>query len=132
MIHEERKKKDLRTFGLLVGGIFTVIGLWPLVLRDEEPRIWALSVGLGLSALAVTLPQSLKKVHWIWMTVGHALGWVNTRILLGVIFYGLVTPMGVVMRLFGWNPMRLEMEPQRNTYRVVQMPRPSSHMTRQF
>jgi hypothetical protein len=43
--------------------------------------------------------------HNGWMKVAHVLGWVNTRILLGVMFYGIFTPFGVVMRLFGRNPM---------------------------
>jgi hypothetical protein len=132
MVHEEQKTKEFRTFGLLVGGVFSVIGLWPVVFRQEPARIWALGIGLGLIILAVIAPRSLKQTHRVWMRIGHALGWVNTRVLLGVIYYGLLTPMGITMRLFGWDPMRLRFEPKRTSYRVVRMPRSRSHMTRQF
>lgn len=132
MTHAQREQKELRTFGLLVGGIFTVIGLWPVVFGDGAPRIWAVSVGLGLVVLALIVPRSLKRVHRIWMTIGHVLGWINTRILLGVVFYGLLTPMGLLMRVFGWDPLHLSFEPRKSTYRVLRSPRPASHMTRQF
>jgi hypothetical protein len=66
------------------------------------------------------------------MTLGHVLGWINTKIILGVVFYGLFTPMGLVMRLLGNDPMRQRLEPEAASYRVVRQARPSAHMTRQF
>jgi Saxitoxin biosynthesis operon protein SxtJ len=126
------KTKELRTFGLMVGGIFLILGLWPVLWRAEEPRLWALVLGILLVVLGFSLPRSLKRAHKVWMFVGHVLGWINTRIILGVVFYGLITPMGLVMRLFGWDSMRRTLVPQADTYRVVRRPRPPSHMTRQF
>jgi hypothetical protein len=87
---------QLRKFGLLVGGIFCAIGLWPAVIRGAGPRSWALIVGVLLLVPALLAPRVLAPVYRIWMTVGEALGWINTRILLGVVFYGLITPMGLI------------------------------------
>jgi hypothetical protein len=87
---------------------------------------------VGLIVPALTVPRILAPVHRIWMTIGDALGWVNSRILLGLVFYGLVTPMGLVMRLRGRDPMRRRFEPRADSYRVLRQPRPGSHMTRQF
>ena len=91
--------KDLRQFGLLVGGVFAVIGLWPLVFRNESPRLWAMILGSLLIVLGAIAPQSLKQVHSGWMKIGHILGSINTKIILGIIYYLLITPMGLVMRL---------------------------------
>ena len=124
--------KELRMFGLMVGGIFSIIGLWPVLVRSESPRIWAISVGSALVGLGLALPSSLKHVHRIWMKIGHALGLINTRILLGVIFFGLITPMGVVMRLFGKDSMHRVLAPEANTYRVIRPPRSRFHMRNQF
>jgi Saxitoxin biosynthesis operon protein SxtJ len=78
------------------------------------------------------LPRSLTYVHRVWMAAGEALGWVNTRIILSVIFYGLVTPMGIIMRRFGRDPMQRRFEPGVATYRVPKAARSGAHMTRQF
>ena len=125
-------KRQLRRFGLLVGGIFAAIGLWPVLFRAEGPRLWALALGVALVAAALVLPHSLTRVYRAWMTAGEGLGWINTRILLSVIYYGLVTPMGIVRRRFGRDPMQRRFEPGVATYRVPKPSRPAVHMTRQF
>ena len=125
-------KKQLRSFGLIVGGIFAVIGLWPAVFRADGPRLWALALAVVLVVPALVLPRSLTHVHRAWMAAGEVLGWINTRIILSVIFYGLVTPMGIVMRRFGHDPMRRRFEPEAATYRVPKPARAAGHMTRQF
>ena len=125
-------RKELRQFGLLVGAIFTVIGLWPLVFRDEPLRLWAVGLGGLLIAVGGLLPQLLAPVHTGWMWVGHILGWINTRILLSIVFYALVTPIGLVFRLMGKDTMRRAFDETSTTYRVVRSPRPHSHMKYQF
>jgi hypothetical protein len=124
--------KELRSFGLIVGGIFSVIGLWPLVFRGESPRVWAIALGVGLIGLGIVIPWSLKQVYKAWMLIGHALGWINTRILLGVIFYGLITPMGLFLRLLGKDAMRRVLVQEALSYRVPRSPRSHAHMKNQF
>ena len=124
--------KELRQFGLLVGGVFAVIGLWPVVFRGESPRLWAMVLGGLLMVLGGTVPQSLKQVHRGWMKVGHVLGAINTKIILGIVYYGLITPMGLVMRFMGKDPMHRVLDKKVITYRVVRAPRPRQHMRNQF
>jgi Saxitoxin biosynthesis operon protein SxtJ len=125
-------RKELRQFGLVVGAVFTVIGLWPLVFRGEPLRFWALGIGGLLIVFGGILPQVLRPIHKGWMWVGHILGWINTRILLGIVFYALVTPIGLVFRLMGKDTMRQTFAETSTTYRVVRSPRPHSHMKYQF
>ena len=54
--------KELRMFGLMVGGIFSIIGLWPVLVRSESPRIWAISVGSALVGLGLALPSNTSIV----------------------------------------------------------------------
>ncbi len=131
-LSQQPTTKDLRQFGLLVGGVFAVIGLWPLVFRSESPRFWAMSVGGLLIVLGAIAPQSLKQVHGGWMKVGHVLGSINTRIILGIIYYLLITPMGLIMRLMGKDPMHRTLAKNTDTYRIVRPPRPRQHMRNQF
>ncbi|WP_455245774.1 SxtJ family membrane protein [Petrachloros mirabilis] len=124
--------KELRSFGLLVGGLFSVIGLWPAVVHGDDFRAWAVILGGLLMAGGGIHPRLLAPIHKGWMRVGHVLGWVNTRILLGVVFYGLVTPIGVVLRMMGKNTMQQAFVDGESTYRVVRPSRPPSHMKNQF
>ena len=125
--------KQLRNFGLMVAGIFAAIGLWPALIRGDDPRLWALVLASLLVIPALVVPMSLGSVYRGWMTVGYVLGWINTRAILGVIFYGLFTPIGMVRRfLLAKDSMHRRFEPEADTYRVVRQPRPSSHMRRQF
>src|SRR5918996_5661343 len=119
--------KKLRSFGFLVGGIFALLGLWPLVF-GKEARLWAVIPAAILISLAFLLPKSLGPIYRVWMKIGHVLGWINTRIILGVVFYGMFVPMGFIMRLRGKDPMRRRYEPDANTYRVPRQPRDASHM----
>ena len=132
MEHVEVTKKTLRQFGLMVGGIFLLIGLWPFVWRQEPVRIWAVVPGSLLAVAGLMMPGVLRQVYKGWMLVGHVMGWLNTRIILGILFYGIVTPMGLVMKLTGRDPMRREFEPEAQTYRVIRQPRPASHMKNMF
>lgn len=130
--NQQPTTKDLRQFGLLVGGVFSVIGLWPLVFRSESPRFWAIILGSLLIVLGATVPQSLKQIHRGWMKIGHVLGSINTRIILGIIYYLLITPMGLVMRLMGKDPMHRALAHGVDSYRIVRAPRPRQHMRNQF
>ena len=131
-INQQPTMRDLRQFGLLVGGVFAVIGLWPVVFRSESPRLWATTLGILLIVLGAIAPQSLKQAHKGWMKVGHVLGSINTKIILGIIYYLLITPMGLVMRLMGKDPMHRALAQDTDTYRIVRSPRSRHHMRNQF
>jgi hypothetical protein len=132
MENVEVTNKILRQFGLMVGGVFFVIGLWPFLWRQEAIRDWAVVSGALLSVAGLAVPATLKHLYQGWMWVGHVMGWVNTRIILSVLFYGIVTPMGLVMKLTGRDPMCRGFEPDAQTYRVIRQPRAAAHMKNMF
>jgi saxitoxin biosynthesis operon SxtJ-like protein len=125
-------KRELRSFGLLVGSVFGVIGVWPALFRGEPLRLWAAALGGALIFVGVVLPKALAPIHKGWMWLGHILGWINTRILLGIVFYGLITPIGIAFRLMGKDTMRRAFVQDCPTYRVCRKPRPRGHMRYQF
>ena len=132
MEREEITKTTLRQFGLLVGGVFLLIGLFPFVWRQDPVRVWAVGLGTLLAATGFATPGLLREPYRGWMFIGHALGWINTRIILGVLFYGIITPMGVIMKLIGRDPMRRGFDPDAATYRVTRPSRPATHMKNMF
>jgi len=125
-------RAQLRNFGLIVGGIFGAIGIWPTIVRGGNTRLWMVGLAVALVLPALVAPQALTLPHRAWMALGNVLGWVNTRVVLGLIFFGLITPMGLVLRLTRRDPMRRAFDPNAITYRVPQRPRPGAHMMRQF
>lgn len=128
----EVTRKDLRSFGLIVGGVFAVIGLWPVIWRGDDYRVWALALAVLLIAPALVFPAVLKPLHRVWMKLGEILGWINTRLILGAIFFGVVTPMGLIRRLLGKDSMGRQRSADAESYRVPRSARSASHMTRQY
>ena len=123
--------RERRSFGLIVGSGLAVIAFWPLV-RDEAPRASLLVVSLLLGIAAVAAPATLTHPYRIWMAIGHTLGWINTRIILGAIFFGVVTPMGLIRRVLRKDSMGRRPRPDLDSYRQPRSARPASHMTRQY
>lgn len=132
MSYGEATPQQLRSFGLLVGAIFAAISLWPVVWHGESLRIWAIIAAGVLIIPALLMPKSLKLIYRGWMAIGDVLGWINTRIILGLVFYGVVTPIGTYRRWRGHDPMRREWDPHAQSYRVPREARDAKHMQRQF
>ena len=131
-MHDQITTKQLRSFGMTVGGIFALIGFWPVVFRHEEPRWWIIAVAGCLVGPALLFPKSLLWPYKGWMAVGHVLGWINTRIILGVVFYVIITPIGILRSWLGKDPMGRQLRPDLDSYRIARKPRPVSHLRRQY
>src|SRR5262245_13534246 len=84
---EPKSPRQLRSFGFIVATGFAVIGLWPAVFRGQPIRGWALALSAALLIPALVLPSVLRPFFRGWMLVGHCLGWVNTRIILSLLFF---------------------------------------------
>jgi hypothetical protein len=125
-------RRQWRSFGLIVGGALALLGAWPAVARGGSPRAWALTLAALLIGSALLHPPILRHPHAWWMRLGRTLGWINTRIILSLLFYGVFTPIGVIRRWMGKDSMRRSFEPGAETYRVLRHPRPGSHMKHQF
>ena len=131
-MQNEIEKKQLRSFGLTVGGMFALIGFWPLFLRGEDVRWWAVILAGLLMVPALVFPRSLSWIYKWWMALGHIMGWINTRIILGVVFYLVVTPIGRIRRLLGKDPMGREIRSDLDSYRIIRKPRAASHLRQQY
>jgi hypothetical protein len=112
-------EKGLRNFALvtsaMIAGIFGL--LLPFVWEFQFP-VWPWVVAAVLTTWGLIHPASLRYVYMGWMKFAHILGWVNTRILLGIVFFAIVWPMGLVLRLFRRDPMARELTPDASSYRV--------------
>jgi hypothetical protein len=130
---EEVKGSSDRSFGLTFAVVGAIIALWPL-LHGASPRWWLLAVAAVLAAVSLTVPHVLHPLNRIWLKIGLLLNRIVSPIVLGIIFYGVLTPLGAAMRLGGKDPLRLRFEKDAASYWIVREPpgpAPKS-MTRQF
>ena len=100
-------KKQLREFGLLIGFGFPILIGWlfPL-LFGHELRIWTIWIGVPVLILGLTSPRLLHYPYKSWMALGNALGWLNSHIILGLVFIIVLQPIAYIMRLTGYDPLR--------------------------
>jgi hypothetical protein len=81
---------------------------------------------------ALISPKTLNPVYRLWMKFGLFMGVINSKIILGVVFYVMMAPMGLIKRLFGSDAMQRQLDPDLSTYRVASKVRPRESMERPF
>lgn len=123
----------LRRFGLTTAAILCALfGLalpWLLHLRFPA---WPWWVGGVLALWALLAPRTLGPVYRGWMTFGLVMGAIMNRIVLGLVFFLLITPLGAILRLAGRDPMARNFDPKLASYRVASHARPESSMEKPF
>jgi Saxitoxin biosynthesis operon protein SxtJ len=103
-IHADLKKlrtgaRDLRKFGLTVGGMFILLGVL-LLLRHQPSYLAFLGAGALLTSFGVIWPRALKYVYIAWMALAFTLGFIMSNVILTLFFFLFVTPIGLLARLF--------------------------------
>jgi Saxitoxin biosynthesis operon protein SxtJ len=95
-----------REFGLIVGSVFVFMSAWWLY-RGKLLGLAQITMPLGFTLifLALAFPRALVYPRKVWMLFGEALSFVTTRVVLAIVFFLLVTPIGVAKRMFGWDPL---------------------------
>jgi hypothetical protein len=102
--------KQERQFGFLFAVVFLIVALWPLwpVWPRSAPSLGWTVAAAGSVLLGVLTPRLLTPLYKAWMAFGHVLGWINARIILGLVFFVVVTPTALLMRLAGKNLLGLK------------------------
>jgi hypothetical protein len=110
-------RKELRTFGLCALAFLALVG-WIVFRRTGSMPAGASIAGLGLvvAALGLTAPRALRPLWIVLMVVNYPIGWVVTHVVMALIFYLVVTPVGVIMRLSGRDPMERTFDRSAKSY----------------
>ena len=100
-------KKQLREFGFLIGIAFPLLVGWIIpLLTGHQFREWTLWVGLPSILLGFLSPKLLLYPYKGWMALGLALGFINSHIILGLVFIVVMQPIALIMRIFRYDPLR--------------------------
>ena len=100
-------KKTLREFGFLISFGFPIIIGWLIpFIFSHSFREWTFWVGIISLIATLIKPYSLYYPYKIWMKLGYILGWINSRIILGLVFILVLIPIAFIMKLTGYDPLR--------------------------
>lgn len=125
-------ERDLRKFGLSTGAAFALIlGLLVPWLFSLAIPLWPFVLGVALAGPALLVPRALRPVHLGWMWGAERIGAFNSRLLLGVTFYAVLTPIGWIRRRLGSDPLSLR-PIQAASFRKPSRPRAPQSMERPF
>ncbi len=122
-----------RSFGWVFTVFFLILALLPL-LKSEGPRVWALAASGVIAAVTLIRPSLLTVPNRLWMKFGLVLGRIVSPVVIGILYYLVITPFGIVMRLAGKDPLRLRREPDAQSYWIKRDPPgpPPDSLTNQF
>jgi hypothetical protein len=129
----ELDRKGLRDFAFTTGGIVAVLfGLFfPWLLEGAFP-IWPWIVAAVLAFWALVAPLSLKPVYRGWMRFGLLLSRITTPIIMGAIFFIVLMPVGLVLKIIRWDAMHRKFDREAVTYRVPTLKPPAENLEKPF
>ncbi len=111
---------ELRKYGFFMAALFAAIfGLLGPFLRSAPIPYWPWAIASAFALAATLVPKALRPVHAAWMQLGHVLGAVNSRVILTVVYFVVVFPYGVLLRIFGHDPLGRRRDVKATSYRKV-------------
>src|SRR5712692_8886079 len=111
-IRKKKSRRAEREFGLIVGGVLLLMSAWWMY-RGKFPHASQVTLPLGsaLVLLGLVFPLALYWPNKAWMTLAEAMSFVMTRVILAFVFFVIITPIGFVKRLSGWDPLHRRAQP---------------------
>jgi hypothetical protein len=110
-----------RSFGRVFAAVFTIVGLWPLA-HAEAPHWWAIAIALAFLLVSAAAPHWLAPLNHAWFLLGKALHAVVSPVVMGAIFFLVLTPIGLLRRLRGRDLLGLRFSPEAQTYWMARNP----------
>lgn len=110
-----------RSFGLIIAAVLAALGLWPII-AGRAPRWGLFLVGAGFLVAALLFPAVLAPLNRLWTKLGLLLHRLVSPLILGIMFFLVITPIGLLMRILGKNPLKLEFDRSATSYWIHRAP----------
>jgi len=117
-MNKDVTNKYLRKFGIALGIILAIIGTIQLLKGHIRIYPWLYAVGILSFVLGIFIPAILKPLYFVFTKIAQLIGSIITGLLLGVVFYVILTPIGLIARLFGKNFLDINWDRRFDTYWV--------------
>ena len=118
--HEVEASSE-RSFGIVFSAFFLLVAVWR-VWGGREVRWWAAAIAVALFTIALVRPSLLRPLNRVWLRLGMLLNRIVSPLVMALIFIVTVTPIALIMRLSGKDPLRLRLEPQAKSYWIERKP----------
>lgn len=118
---EDVKVGSERAFGFVFAAVFAIIALWPL-LGGGAPRWWSVAVSALFVMAALVAPGLLKPLNKLWFQFGLLLHKIVNPLIMGLLFFLTVTPIALIMRIAGKDPLRLKFDAEAKSYWIERDP----------
>jgi hypothetical protein len=132
-LNTAKKKKKLqnsnRNFGILFFIVFLIYALWPL-LNNSQLKLWSLITAIIFLLLGFFIPKLLNPLNITWIKFGELLGRIISPVVMAIIFFAIVTPTGLLMRLMGKDLLKLKSS--KNSSYWIKRKKNVGSMKRQF
>jgi hypothetical protein len=129
---QEMTPQELRKFGVITGIlIILLVGTLLPWIWGQQILEWQKvtgTIGSVFIMWGLIHPSSLIFVYKPWMTVAEKIGWFNTRIIMALIFYVMFVPLGLIMRVAGYDPLKIKLSPSDDSYRILKESQSKDHM----
>ena len=129
-LNKKHKISSNRSFGLVFFVVFLIVALWPLK-HEEDIRLWSLALSIIFFILGILNSKLLTPLNKLWFKFGIFLGSIVAPIVMAMVYYIVVTPTGVFMRLLGKDLLKTSKEKHTSTYWMKRNKQQSS-MKKQF
>ena len=109
-----KSNNNNKSLGLLFFFVFIIISFWPL-LNGGNVRIWSIVIAIIFLTLALVKPQILNPLTKLWIKFGELIGKIISPIVIGLIYFVILTPIGLLMRIFNKDLLNLKFS-KKNSY----------------
>lgn len=103
----KKNKNTNRSFGILFFIVFFIIGIWP-ILSGNELRLWSFIIAIIFLIMGITKSRFLTPLNLAWIKFGEILGVIIAPIIMGLVYFLVVLPTGILMRVLGKDLLKLK------------------------
>lgn len=110
-----KKQSSVRSFGILFFIVFLIVGLWPII-NDGEIRFWSILLSFTFLILGIINSKILIPLNKYWIKLGEILGKIIAPLVMLVIYFAIVTPIALLLKIFRKDILNLKLDDKTDTY----------------